>query len=118
MTITNAQQDLLPFHPLAKNFPLMNGSEFNELVADVKANNGLHEPITLYQGKILDGRNRHRACLKAKVEPGVDAVRALRAVLKVALRQFGMKCMSCEEIPATGDSPPESSGSLGDDLPF
>ena len=69
MTITNARQDLLPFHPLAKNFPLMNGVEFNELVADVKANNGLHEPITLYQGKILDGRNRYRACLNAKVEP-------------------------------------------------
>jgi hypothetical protein len=69
MTATNARQDLLPFHPLARNFPLMNGSEFNELVADVKANNGLHEPITLYQGKILDGRNRYRACLNAKVEP-------------------------------------------------
>jgi ParB-like chromosome segregation protein Spo0J len=64
--ITSAALD---FHPLAKNFPLMNGSEFNELVADVKANNGLHEPITLYQDKILDGRNRYRACLKAKVEP-------------------------------------------------
>ena len=64
--ITSAALD---FHPLAKNFPLMNGSEFNELVADVKANNGLHEPITLYHDRVLDGRNRYRACLKAKVEP-------------------------------------------------
>ena len=61
--------DLLPFHPLSKTFPfpLLNGVEFNELVADVKAN-GLREPITLYEGKILDGCNRYRACLKAKVE--------------------------------------------------
>jgi hypothetical protein len=57
MTITNARQDLLPFHPLANTFPLMNGAEFNELVADVKRD-GLREKITLYQGKVLDGRNR------------------------------------------------------------
>jgi ParB-like chromosome segregation protein Spo0J len=63
-----AEVKIIPFHSLAKNFPLMNGVEFNELVADVKAN-GLREPITLYQDQILDGRNRYRACLKAKVEP-------------------------------------------------
>jgi hypothetical protein len=62
--------------------------------------------------------NRHIYELRLRPEPGVNAIHALRAVLKVALRQFGMKCISCEEIPATGDSPPESSGSLGDDLPF
>jgi ParB-like chromosome segregation protein Spo0J len=61
--------DLLPFHPLSKTypFPLLNGVEFNDLVDDIKAN-GLREPITLYEGKILDGCNRYRACLKAKVE--------------------------------------------------
>lgn len=49
------------FHPLSELFPLMQGREFDELVADVKAN-GLREPIWLYDGKILDGRNRWRAC--------------------------------------------------------
>ena len=29
----------------------------------------MHEPITLHDGAILDGRNRHRACIVAKVEP-------------------------------------------------
>jgi hypothetical protein len=55
------------FHPLANMFPLMEGKEFDALVADIKAN-GLREKITLYQGKVLDGRNRYRASVKAGVE--------------------------------------------------
>lgn len=54
------------FHPLSELFPLMQGREFDELVADIKAN-GLREPIWTYQGQILDGRNRWLACEKAGV---------------------------------------------------
>jgi ParB-like chromosome segregation protein Spo0J len=45
----------------------MEGAEFDELVADIKVN-GLIEPIVTYEGKILDGRNRYRACIVAKVK--------------------------------------------------
>jgi hypothetical protein len=55
---------VVEFHPLANLFPLMEGAEFDELVADIKVN-GLRNEIVLYDGMILDGRNRYRACLEA-----------------------------------------------------
>jgi hypothetical protein len=58
----------LEFHPLANIFPLLEGEPFNELVADIRAH-GLREPIVLLSKKILDGRNRHLACLAAQREP-------------------------------------------------
>jgi hypothetical protein len=55
-------------HPLAGIFPILEGEPLLELAGDILAN-GLHEPIVLYEDKILDGRNRYRACLAAGVEP-------------------------------------------------
>ena len=60
---------LLAFHQLANIVPLMTVEEFAALVEDIKGAQGLLEPITLYEGKILDGRNRARACRDAGVEP-------------------------------------------------
>ncbi len=56
----------MKFHALADLFPLLDGADFDALVADVKAN-GLREPIWLYDGQILDGRNRWRACEAANI---------------------------------------------------
>jgi N6-adenosine-specific RNA methylase IME4 len=56
------------FHPLAEILPLLEGAEFEELVADI-AEHRLLNPIMLFEGKILDGRNRYRACRAAGVEP-------------------------------------------------
>lgn len=55
-------------HPLCTLFPRMNGGEFSTLRDDIAAN-GLRAPIVLHDGMILDGGNRYRACLDAKVEP-------------------------------------------------
>ena len=61
----------LEFHPLSDLFPLMTGLEFDELVADIKTN-GLREKIDLYQGKIIDGRNRYRALKQLGIDPSAD----------------------------------------------
>lgn len=54
----------LPFHPLANAYRLLKGAEYAALVEDVRRR-GLLSPITLYEGQVLDGRNRQRACLDA-----------------------------------------------------
>lgn len=70
----------LEFHPYADLFPLIEGADFDALVADVAAN-GLHQPIDLWQGKILDGRNRYRAAQAAGLEIGPQNIRHFRREL-------------------------------------
>jgi hypothetical protein len=55
-------------HPLANLLPQLDGGAFDELVADIRVN-GLLEPITIYEGLVLDGHNRLRACKAAGIEP-------------------------------------------------
>lgn len=56
------------FHPASGLFPLMGGVELQNLADDIRAH-GLLEPVVLYEGQVLDGRNRLRACELAGVEP-------------------------------------------------
>jgi ParB-like chromosome segregation protein Spo0J len=55
-------------HPAATLFPMLHGAQLGELAADIE-HNGLREPIVVYQGLLLDGRNRLRGCDLAHVEP-------------------------------------------------
>ena len=57
------------FHPLADIFPLIEGDEFEQLVASIKASGGPREPIVTCDDMILDGRNRARACDAVGIEP-------------------------------------------------
>jgi len=68
MNLTN-----LEFHELANEFPLLTKDETAELAEDIKAN-GLVEGIMLYEGKILDGRNRYNACKIANYDLSQDDV--------------------------------------------
>lgn len=62
--ITSGYED----HPLASIFPLMSDDELQDLTEDI-ARNGLLEAIVLYEGKILDGRNRNRGCIRSGRNP-------------------------------------------------
>lgn len=55
-------------HPAADLFPLMTGEELSGLVADI-SENGQREPITIWNGKLVDGRNRAAACEQLGIEP-------------------------------------------------
>jgi hypothetical protein len=61
------------FHPLANIFPMLDDDELKALAEDIKAK-GLTEPITLYDGKVLDGRNRYRACELAELDLEPDNI--------------------------------------------
>ena len=53
-------------HPLSAAFPAMTDTAFAELRADI-ASNGLHNPLVVFEGKVLDGWHRYRACQEVGV---------------------------------------------------
>jgi ParB-like chromosome segregation protein Spo0J len=55
-------------HEFADVFPMLSDKKAEELADSIKRN-GLRDPITTYRGKILDGRNRYKACLAVGVTP-------------------------------------------------
>jgi N6-adenosine-specific RNA methylase IME4 len=55
-------------HEASSLFPLMANGEYRALVDDIRVN-GLREPIVIADGKVLDGRNRLRACEELGIEP-------------------------------------------------
>ena len=60
--------DVLKNHPAADAWPMMDEERYTEHVSDI-GDNGQREPITLCDGRILDGRNRYRACVELDIEP-------------------------------------------------
>lgn len=51
-----------PVHPAADVFPLITGPAWDAFVEDVREH-GVEEPVWMFDGRLLDGRNRARACL-------------------------------------------------------
>lgn len=60
----------MQYHQYANLFPMMPDAELEYIIEDMTAN-GYDEsmPVILYQGQILDGRNRYKAADIAGVEP-------------------------------------------------
>lgn len=55
-------------HKFADIFPMIEGSAFEELKKDI-LENGLQQTIVTYEGQILDGRNRYKACSELGITP-------------------------------------------------
>ncbi len=55
-------------HPAAAIFPMMGDADLAALADDIRVN-GLHDPIVLHEGKVVDGRNRYAACRLAGAVP-------------------------------------------------
>ena len=70
VNVDDAQAPILRSHPAAELFPLMSGADFDTLVADIEQH-GQVEQIVVYNGMILDGRHRYRACQQLGVEPAI-----------------------------------------------
>jgi len=58
----------MEFHDVCNLFPMMADDEYRALVEDIRKH-GLREPIVVWQGKIVDGRNRYRACMELGITP-------------------------------------------------
>lgn len=57
-------------HAICSIVPSMPADQFDDLKKDI-AENGLREPIWLFEGCIIDGRHRYRACRELGIEPAV-----------------------------------------------
>lgn len=58
-------------HPLAKAYKLLSEEKYEQLRDDI-SQNGLIHPIILYEGKILDGRHRYKACEELGIQIEFD----------------------------------------------
>ena len=82
----------LETHPFAEVFPEMKTADFESLKNSIQ-NNGCREDIVLFEGKILDGRHRQRACIQLGIVPNYadfeefDGGDALQYVLDLNLER-------------------------------
>jgi hypothetical protein len=87
-------------HELANFFPMLKGEQYEQLYEDIKEH-GLQEPIVLFEGKILDGRNRaliaHKLGLKIKFKDFEDLKTGKSALQYVISANLHRRHLSDEE---------------------
>lgn len=107
------------FHPLANVFPLLVGDEFEALAADIKEH-GLREAIWLYEGMILDGRNRYRACQIKDVDAAFRTYHGddpLAFVVSLNLKRRHLnesqRAMAAAKVATLGDGQTKAGAPIG-----
>jgi ParB-like chromosome segregation protein Spo0J len=63
------------WHEAANIFPLMSDADVTDLAEDIKKKKGLDYPVAIFEGKVLDGRNRILACKRAGVKASFEIVK-------------------------------------------
>ena len=58
----------MEWHPIACTLPMLEGKELQDFADDIRIN-GLQQSVTIFEGMVLDGRNRMVACEMVGVEP-------------------------------------------------
>lgn len=109
-------------HPAAELFPMLDSSALNELAEDIRKN-GLLEPVIIYHGQVLDGRNRLAACDLAGVSPQfIEMDGNLESpVLYVISRNLHRRhlsvsqraCIAAEMVPLLQEEAKERQGGSG-----
>lgn len=102
-------------HPAAEMFPLLEGKAFEEFCDDIEKH-GLSKPIELLpDGRLIDGRNRLRACQEIRIEPEFVTVNPESPVAYVLsankhrrhLTSSQLAALAVEELPRLRDQAKE-----------
>lgn len=103
-------------HPYSELFPLMGDSDLAALADDIEAN-GLRDPVYLFEGKILDGRNRYRACVLKGIDQKVERYTGEDPIGFVVSKNLhrrhmteSQRAMAAADIAKMGRGRPESNG--------
>lgn len=86
-------------HPAAEMFPEMPQEELNGLYESV-ARSGVRVPLVFFDGKLLDGRNRMRACIMASIPTEKIPKRTLSADVDPYLWAWDANCSRLDYTPA------------------
>lgn len=109
-------------HPYADLWPLLPDGELRMLADDIRTH-GLREPIWLHSdGRIVDGRNRYRACGLAGIEPATriyegaeEGLLAFLISLNMARRHMdeSQRAMVAAKIANLGEGRPSETSPIG-----
>ncbi len=100
--------ETLSYHKYCNLLPEMTTDDFVALTGDIKEN-GLINPIILYENQILDGKHRYKACLAADIKPAFteftgDNEKALNYVISQNVKRrnlnMGQRAILSTEITA------------------
>ncbi len=95
----------MKWHPDANIFPMLSDDELQQLANDIKAN-GLNRPVVMFEGMVLDGRNRWTACQLAGVKPETTEFKGTKeqALAFVVSENVKRRHMNPTQLALVGDT--------------